>query len=104
MATRKKAPKAEGEVKTVEYLAPGVAPDVTREPVSIDPELEETRDREAEANRVDISGSREDISIDPELVKARDEQIKREGGTPTKAATSEPKAEPKKAPAKKSSK
>ena len=99
MAAREKAPKAEGEVKTVEFLPPGVAPSVEREPFTIDPELEEAREREAKANEVDISGSRDEVSIDPKLVEARDAQIKREGGKP-----STPKAEPKKAPAAKSSK
>lgn len=101
MAAREKAPKAAGEVRTFEYLAPGVAPDVEREPFTIDPELEEVRDREAEVNSsVDISAPREEISIDPVLVKARDEQIKREGGKPS----TPPADEPKKAAAKKSSK
>jgi hypothetical protein len=103
-SAREKTPKAEGEVKTVQYLAPGVKPVVQRDPFTIAPELEEIRDREAKANDVDISGSREPISIAPELVAARDEQIKREGGTPVKAVSSEPKVEPKKAAAKKSSK
>ena len=106
MATRKKAPKAGPEVKTVEYMAPGVAPEVTRDPVTIDPELEEIRDREAEANKVDISGSREEPSISPELVEARDKQIARESGSPSTATSTDSgtKAPAKKAAAKKSSK
>lgn len=91
MATRSKEPKAGPETRTVEYLAPGEAPDVTRDEPSIDAELEEIRDREAEANKVDISGSREEPSIDPALVEARDAEIKRLSGSPEPA---------KKAPAK----
>lgn len=91
MATRKKAEKAGPETRTIEYLAPGVAPSGKREDPSLDPALEEIRDREVESNKVDISGSREEPSIDPELVKARDEEIKRQSG---KQAKAEPAAAP----------
>ena len=101
MAGRQKAPKAEGEVRTITYLAPGQAPEVQRDEPSLDPELAEIRDREAEANSVDISGSREDISIDDELVKARDEQIKRETDLASGKVSTDT-APAKKAPAKKS--
>jgi hypothetical protein len=104
---RKKTPKAEGEVKTVEYLAPGVKPDVQREPFTLDPELEEIRERETEANKVDISGSREEPSIAPELVKLRDEEAERGAkrlGPDLFAREPKKDAEPKSAPAKKSGK
>lgn len=108
MATRKKAEKAPGEVRTIEYLPPGVKPDVQRDDPSLDPALEEIREQEIKANDVDISGSREEPSIAPELVEARDEQIKREtdlaNGEVAVSDDAEPKPVAKKATAKKSSK
>jgi hypothetical protein len=79
MATREKAEKAGPETRTVTYLAPGVAPDLTPGTPSLDPELEKIREREAEKlAEVKIDRTPMEPTIDPELIKARDAQIKRE--------------------------
>jgi hypothetical protein len=79
MAAREKADKAGPESRTVTYLAPGVAPDLTPGTPSLDPELEKIRDREAEKlAEVKIDVSPKEATLDPELAKARDAEIKRD--------------------------
>lgn len=94
------------ETKTVTYLAPGVAPDLTPGTPSLDPELEKIRDREAEKlAEVVIDVSPKEATLDPELAKARDAEIKRDneraGVNTSTASDSEKPAAKKSAPAKK---
>jgi hypothetical protein len=79
------------ESRTVKYLAPGVAPDLTPGTPLLDPELEKIRDREAEKlAEVKIDVSPKEPTIDPALVKARDAEIKRDR---ERAGVSSPAAE-----------
>lgn len=108
MAAREKAEKAGPETRTVTYLAPGVAPDLTPGTPSLDPELEKIRDREAEKlAEVVIDVSPKEATLDPELVKARDAEIKRDrerAGLTSSAPTAASEESEKPAPAKKSAK
>lgn len=94
------------ESRTITYLAPGVAPDLTPGTPTLDPELAKIRDAEAEKlAEVKIDRTPMEPTIDPALVKARDEQIKREqkaAGMAPAPASEEPLK--KAAPPKKSSK
>lgn len=104
MAAREKAGP---EARTVTYLAPGVAPDLTPGTPTLDPELEKIRDREAEKlAEVKIDVSPKDATLDPELAKVRDAEIKRdrERAGLTSSASAAASDEPKAAPAKKSAK
>lgn len=94
MAAKKRekaGPAKETEVvtRTVEYLPPGVAPDLTPGTPSLDPELEKIREAEVEKlSKVEIDVAPKDALLDPELEKARDEQIKRETERANQSASS----------------
>jgi hypothetical protein len=98
------------ETRTVTYLAPGVAPDLTPGTPSLDPELEKVRDREAKALAdVKVDTAFAEPTLDPALAKARDAEIKRDrdragvssSGTATASAEPAKKAAPAKKTAKK---
>jgi hypothetical protein len=105
MTGREKAAKAGPETRTVTYLAPGVAPDLTPGTPTLDPELEKIRDREIEKlAEVVIDVAPKEATLDPALVEARENEIKRErqrAGLDVKASEPASETPAKTAPAKK---
>lgn len=77
-STRSKAEKAGPETRSVTYLAPGQAPDLTPAAPLLDPALEQVREEERKKLDAVTVEPRPEPTIDDELVKARDAQIKRE--------------------------